>query len=105
MNKYQKALNVFKTYGGFCKSEYNYQHEHYSTAVHALQELVDIEPEYRELKDKKTPKKPIGYNYEHDYTYFSYVRHHCPSCENKVEVKNTYCPRCGQRLDWSEEND
>lgn len=102
-NKYQKALiNIGTIFiPDECNEDGDVDFLHlrdsntYGDDYYLLQELVD----------KATPRKPVGYNYEHDYTYFSYVRHYCPSCENKVEVKNTYCPHCGQALDWSEEND
>lgn len=29
----------------------------------------------------------------------------CPECTEEVERELDYCPSCGQRLDWSEEND
>lgn len=29
----------------------------------------------------------------------------CPNCRNRVRKNNKYCNECGQKLDWSEEND
>lgn len=69
----------------------------------------------RELVNKNIPKKPI----RHDYIVrsFIFIRHKsiytCPRCgnsslkyytENGRNVNN-YCYDCGQRLDWSDEND
>lgn len=73
--------------------------------IATLQELVDIVPEYKKLKDKATPKKPIkklddDFDYEFDD---SYTHHYCPNCE--YEVDESYCPCCGQALDWSEKDD
>lgn len=29
----------------------------------------------------------------------------CPNCNYNIDTVSNYCTRCGQRLDWSEEND
>lgn len=29
----------------------------------------------------------------------------CPNCRNRVRKNNKYCNECGQKLDWSEDND
>lgn len=29
----------------------------------------------------------------------------CPNCNYNIDIVNKYCTRCGQKLDWSEEND
>lgn len=29
----------------------------------------------------------------------------CPNCNYNIDTVSNYCARCGQRLDWSEEND
>lgn len=29
----------------------------------------------------------------------------CPSCKQSVDIVSKYCTRCGQKLDWGEEND
>lgn len=29
----------------------------------------------------------------------------CPSCKQSVGIVSKYCTRCGQKLDWSKEND
>lgn len=28
----------------------------------------------------------------------------CPNCKYNINIVSKYCARCGQRLDWSEEN-
>jgi len=30
---------------------------------------------------------------------------YCPECEETLRRSYNYCPDCGQRLDWSEQND
>lgn len=29
----------------------------------------------------------------------------CPNCNYNIDIVSKYCTRCGQKLDWSEEND
>lgn len=29
----------------------------------------------------------------------------CPNCKYDIDIVSKYCTRCGQKLDWSEEND
>lgn len=29
----------------------------------------------------------------------------CPNCNYDIDIVSKYCARCGQKLDWSEEND
>jgi len=29
----------------------------------------------------------------------------CPNCNYNIDIASKYCTRCGQKLDWSEEND
>ncbi|WP_050636165.1 hypothetical protein [Candidatus Stoquefichus sp. SB1] len=78
MNKYQKSLNTLR------KEYLNND----SKECDILQELVD----------KATPKKPTK------------IYKRCPNCDHKVswnyyaDRKLNYCPECGQRLDWSDED-
>ena len=69
----------------------------------------------KELVDKATPKKPIIKQYKNSEHYL------CPNCKNYRfgiidygEYKNEwrkgselmpYCPKCGQAIDRSDEND
>lgn len=54
---------------------------------------------FQELVDKKTPKKVIKKN-DAPYNDFRY----CPNgCDKVLSKNNNYCPKCGQKLDWSEE--
>lgn len=29
----------------------------------------------------------------------------CPNCNYNIDIVSKYCTRCGQKLDWSKEND
>ena len=93
MNKYQEALSsilftlhlrVKPKILGNCEDE----------NLEVLQELVDTYPEYLELKERATPKKPI---YESKLMRYGY---RCPICRWFVE--DDFCKNCGQKLDWSE---
>lgn len=55
---------------------------------------------------KQIPKKPHfegdGY-WNGELVYDTWV---CPNCDTDYEVeadKHKYCPNCGQKIDWSEE--
>ena len=45
--------------------------------------------------EKQIPKKP-----KTDDRYVMYI---CPCCNDFVKVSHNYCPNCGQKLDWSDE--
>lgn len=45
--------------------------------------------------EKQVPKKPIYYG----------LWHKCPICHKTSIFKPNYCKKCGQRLDWSDDND
>lgn len=80
------------------------QHEPYITVS------VDTEEDYEFMKqaiEKQKPKKPKG---ETD-PMFGDITTVCPTCGNANLVNPfvrsrvyDYCPNCGQKLDWSEEN-
>lgn len=57
----------------------------------------------------RTPKKPDfeGDGYD-DKGNLIYDRWYCPYCNKEYEVdydNYDYCPNCGQKIDWSENND
>lgn len=102
MNKYRKALfnlsllereYVFKTTNQFAPLVW----------TDRLEELVE----------KATPKKPDyvdirprwhSPNVFYDYTIDKCYR--CPTCNSRifhVWKDDIYCPKCGQKIDWSEE--
>ena len=62
----------------------------------------------KELVNKAIPKKPkrdrLYYNCRNGECDKTFI-YHCPVCNfSSVEDMN-YCPKCGQALDWSGEND
>ena len=81
-----------------------------SEAINEFKERYNIPdykehiPEYYEAMDmaikaleKQIPKKP-----KTDNRYIMYI---CPYCNDFVKVSHNYCQNCGQKLDWSDNND
>ena len=74
-------------------------YEDLEMAIQALEEIqqyraIGTIEEFKALKEKNLVKKPIWYGH-----------HFCPNCDSIVYVnggKDIYCPKCGQKLDWSE---
>lgn len=61
-----------------------------------------------EALEKQIPKKPdfIGDGYD-DNCNLIYDTWICSSCETQYEVDYDdykFCPECGQKIDWSEQN-
>lgn len=52
------------------------------------------------LGERDTPKKPIN------DTNHVIRQHNCSVCKRRVDIPQlievNFCPKCGQRLDWSE---
>ena len=105
MNKYQEALSNI---GGIVLEPSNDGYHDPRTVcqffvedIVILHELVNIYPEYLELKAKATPKKPAGYHTDYN----------CPTCNKRVRsgkgsssrIKDTVCRNCYQVLDWGKE--
>lgn len=60
----------------------------------------------KEALEKQTAKKPNlegdGYDDSGNIIYDTWI---CPGCEERYEVDYDdfdYCPKCGQRIDWSD---
>lgn len=94
MNKYQEALLNIRYY--YAQSQKYKKLQKYN-AIRQLETL-------QELVDKATPKKP-------EITIHNGF---CPNCHQAFGLERTkeamlrpywlsYCPCCGQALDWSEE--
>ena len=89
MNKYQESLDNFvKALSHFTK----------------FKSIHDWKSDLQELVDRATPKKP-DVNINNGY---------CPNCHQAFGLERTrqamirprwfsFCPYCGQALDWSEE--
>ena len=96
--KYQQALNtLFMMSSEHLGFELNYE-------KNLLQELVDIYPEYLELKAKATPMKPEEVE-RNVYRCLSCEKIIIPIGERKIWHKHftPCCPNCGQLQDWGED--
>lgn len=95
-------------------------------AIEILQKRIDlIETEYHNYKDlmeyrkaleravkaleKQIPRKVN--NLSEIYLDFGVGKKikvgaygNCPNCNYNIDIVDKYCTRCGQKLDWSEEN-
>lgn len=81
-------------------------------AIQALEEIqqyreIGTVDECREARNKQAPKNPTyeGDGYAPDGT-FVWDEWLCPCCRGRYEVDYDdydYCPNCGQKLDWSDE--
>lgn len=85
-------LEKLKNYGSAIEERKKKHIELYNTAIEAL--------------EKQLPKKPNfeGDGYAPDGT-FVYDTWECPNCGECYEVDYDdydYCPKCGQKIDWSE---
>lgn len=90
--KYQQALNtLFMMSSEHLGFELNYE-------KNLLQELVDIYPEYLELKAKATPFKPLNQRYDN----IRDIGGGDCKCNSMVYESHMFCTGCGQKLDWSE---
>ena len=62
---------------------------------------IDAEPLRLAIKalEKQIPQKPENMKTKH-FTFWK-----CPNCGSEWILKYNYCDKCGQRLDWSDEDD
>ena len=98
------------------KNECKFAEDDYVANKMALQALEEVQ-QYREIgtpeecrawKEKQNAKKIISFDYNNGT-----VNYGCPVCKRKIISKidgkwcggtfNEYCDRCGQKLDWSDE--
>lgn len=86
----------------FCKCEISKSefvaHLKHGTVILAMRAL-----------EKQIPKRPHleGDGYD-DNGYMIYDTWICPCCEKHYEVdydKYEHCPNCGQKIDWSDDDD
>ncbi|MBM6879335.1 hypothetical protein H6A09_01455 [[Clostridium] spiroforme] len=74
-----------------------------------ITEYFELVKKYEILKEKITSKKPNfegdGYDESGNMMYDTWI---CPNCDKHYELdyeEYDYCPNCGQRIDWSEEDE
>lgn len=84
-------------------------------AINALEEVqkyraIGTPEECRSAMEKQSAKKVISFDYNNGT-----VNYGCPVCKRKIISKidgkwcggtfNEYCDRCGQKLDWSDDDE
>ena len=76
-------------------------------AITALEEVqqyraIGTIDEFKALKEKNEPKKPILNNPKINEFYIKEAKL-CPACHSYINnCSGDYCRDCGQKLDWSE---
>ena len=107
-NKYQEALDVIKKIN--LRSEHYVQFEE-DNIENVYEEEINI---IQELVDKETPMKVIA-NPSGKSKRYKYL---CPNCKDylfeansqtmrfmKDEKRYNHCAYCGQKIDWSDEDE
>ncbi|MBC5688140.1 hypothetical protein H8S37_04225 [Mediterraneibacter sp. NSJ-55] len=86
----------------------------FGMAIKALKEIqqyrgIGTAEECREAVEKQKAKKPDyegdGYDNKGELVYDTWI---CPCCSERYEVDYDdyeHCPKCGQEIDWSEEDE
>lgn len=107
-NKYQDALEKMFYYNMMPN---DITEEELKQCDKTLQELVDIYPEYLELKARATPMKP-GMILMVNLDSTTCIDYYCPHCKKERFISRidgewvagqhyNRCPNCGQAIDWS----
>ena len=96
MNKYEEAWKKIKYVTNYNVRAFDDDDEE----IKVIQELVDKVHYYKKLEARATPMKPI--DIKHDkLDGFAFGECKCGTVVDKFE--NEFCNRCGQALDWSED--
>jgi len=112
-NEAIKELETSIDLAKMCTQNYERKNEiqGYEMAIKALEEVqkyrkIGTVEECRAWKEKQNAKKVISFDYKNGT-----VNYGCPVCKRKIISKidgkwcggtfNEYCDRCGQKLDWS----
>lgn len=94
-NKVRETIEDFKKLAELLQNKESCAVKHCNTAIKAL--------------EKQLPEKPIlegdGYDEFGDIVLDEWL---CPHCNTRYEVdydRYFYCPNCGQKIKWSEEDE
>lgn len=107
-NKYQEALDYLtgKTKGRFeiCACSRN----HKQVLVEKYEKLKNNEKTLQKLVDKETPMRVLVEVWELSSTDEKDIL--CPKCNallgtTEERYESNYCYNCGQKLDWSDEDE
>lgn len=76
-----------------------------SSSIASIGEETDYTEVAIEALEKQIPKKPNNIKFLFDFSGDYYTnRGDCPNCGEELFRSSRYCNKCGQALDWGEEN-
>lgn len=98
MNYQDVIREMQRKYSGIRRSDDEW--EATEKAIEALESM----PEYEKLKERDVAKQVeiVKWGEEFDGALDD---HRCPACKRHVDYHDSFCYECGQRIDWSEEED
>lgn len=99
MNKYQEVLNFLKEHAYEMSEEY-YDGSDYYYDFQPMDNVDEVAKPLQELVNKATPMKPIPL-----FIPIAFLPYRCRKCRGLVNTKKemfSYCPYCGQKVDWSD---
>ena len=79
------------------------RHDDMPTAVQGL----EIAKEALEKQIQKAPEKRIDYSTNTDLSKNEtpVTEYYCSNCNKRIYVSENFCTQCGQKIDWSNEDD
>ena len=101
MNKYQDSIYKIEQQAKNIKERFKETKAEIRAEV-----ILDKLEALKELAEKEIPKEPIYEGDGYADGYMVYDNWGCPNCGEVYEVdgeKFDRCPKCGQKIDWSEE--
>ena len=94
MNDIEKAIEILSQ--DICYIGDRFTRDEYDKAVQIVMAALE----------KQIPKKPIEIKERHNFSQeVIYKDGCCPVCKSAISSTYTYCNKCGQRIDWGEENE
>ena len=77
----------------------------FSEKYQGVQEYAEMLIVCKEALEKQIPKKPVVVGEEYIFERDEWEKdYECPSCGNPY-ADDLFCSCCGQKLDWSDNND
>ena len=91
MSKYEDALyTLLDIIGEYRVEKYIISNKEIDDAIDSLEELIN--------RDKALQ---VDDETEHIEVYAS-TYYNCPKCNKEIQIHTNYCPYCGQKLDWKQ---
>lgn len=93
MSKYEDALyTLLDIISEYRVDKYIISNKEIEDAADSLEELIN--------RDKSMQ---VNKGTEHIEVY-AITCYNCPKCNKEIQIHTNYCPYCGQKLNWSNEN-